>query len=245
MGGRTHYSLLPTSERKVKMKTRIIHTKIWQDAFFTELTPTQKLLFVYYISNDNIGLTGIYEITDRQVMFDTGLNREQIAEAKALFENNRKIMFKDNWVYSINSKKLNGYAGEKIDKALEKEESDIPDEIIKHFQDTLSIQYQGVSSTLDTSINHKSEIINHKSIGVVKGGLENITDEDIEKISQDYKVPREFILSKIDDIKNYCASKGKRYKDYLATLRDWVKRDAINIKKEAYGRSKIAFINPA
>jgi len=33
--------------------------------------------------------------------------------------------------------------------------------------------------------------------------------------------------NKIDDINNYCLSKGKRYKDYAATIRAWFKKDGV------------------
>ena len=64
-------------------------------------------------------------------------------------------------------------------------------------------------------------------------------EEEMQKIAEDYQVPLSFVLSKWDDLENWCAAGGKKYKDYLAALRNWVKKDAINIKKEAYGKSKI------
>lgn len=220
------------------MKTRILHTKMWEDEFFAELTPTEKLLFIYYITNLRIGLTGIYELSDRIISFETGLNRDQIEKTNEKFQTAGKIFFNGNWIFVRNANKLGGYNGEKISKAMENEVSLIPTAIYEYFSkvlektDTLSEGYDGVSVKSDTPINHKSEIINHKSEekGIVKG--KNISEEDFVEIAEKYQVPISFVRSKWDDLQNWCASKGKRYKDYKAALRDWVKRDAISIKKE-------------
>lgn len=48
-----------------------------------------------------------------------------------------------------------------------------------------------------------------------------LTDEDIETLKvefQDYK-------ERIENVSSYCASTGKKYKDYLATIRRWAERD--------------------
>lgn len=74
--------------------------------------------------------------------------------------------------------------------------------------------------------------------------LEDITKQQIQHLADEYEVPIAFVLSKIDDIRNYCASTGKKYKDYYATLRKWTKKDAISIRKEEYGKSKITIVRP-
>ena len=38
------------------MKTRIVHTKIWQDDYFVNLSFQEKVLFLYLISNEYIML---------------------------------------------------------------------------------------------------------------------------------------------------------------------------------------------
>lgn len=347
------------------MKTRIIHTKIWQDDFIVDLSQVQKLIFLYYITNDNIGLTGIYETTDRQVAFDIGATKTQIQEAKSLFQEKKKILFYKNWVYIVNATKLNSYVGEKLQKAIEKERSFIPDTVLELFN-TLLENKDMVSGKSDTPINHNSEIINHKDFGdiqepfieslpnqretrlaeasiqailygelqkleipcllevsfedcrfdcvILRGDrviaiietksysnnrepnlktkqyakysrynvpviyltrqenvhdviceiqlvledesikgfilkrfskrktIESITNEDVLDVANDYQTTEAFVRSKLDDLQNYCNSKGKTYKDYKATLRNWVKRDAITLRKEENDKSKIAYV---
>lgn len=84
-------------------------------------------------------------------------------------------------------------------------------------------------------INNNS--INNNNIKVKKErhfSLEEITQEDIEQIASDYKVSVGLVQYNLEALKNYCASKGKRYKDYKATLRNFVLRD---IKGKIEGRT--------
>lgn len=238
------------------MKTRIVHTKIWEDEFFSELTSKQKLLFIYYITNDNIGLTGIYEVTNKQTAFDTGITVNEIEACKIIFSGAEKILFYKNWVKVINAQKLNGYTGEKLNTAIDKELASIPDEIKEKLDtlsiphDTPSIGYEEVSTTGDTPINHKEEIINHKSEigGIPKGGIEELkTDEAyLLSLAEKNNVPMSFILSKLDDLDNWLGEKPSRARgrNLRRTLGVWVKKDALNLRKEENGRSKIRVITP-
>jgi hypothetical protein len=74
--------------------------------------------------------------------------------------------------------------------------------------------------------------------------ISSITEDDIYDIAQFYGVPSQFVFSKLDDLRNYCESKGRTYEDYKATLRNWVKQDAEELRKEASGKSKIRLISP-
>lgn len=63
--------------------------------------------------------------------------------------------------------------------------------------------------------------------------LKGLTEENLLRIADLYSVPVSFVRSKYDDLINYCESKGKKYRNYLATLRHFVKQDALKIRKEA------------
>lgn len=235
------------------MKTRIIQTKFWDDPLIMDAPIEARYLFMYYLTCQQIGLTGIFEISDREVMLKTGLSQKQIDKAKVFLHSNDKVRFFKTWVKVINAQKYNNYGvGEKNQKAYEKEYQTISSFVIQGLEGNNNIIDSSMGVVSDMSdTNHKSETINHKleirkeeGFGGKHSTLESIQDFEIEEIASEYHVPSSFILSKIDDIRNYCDSKGKKYHDYLATLRNWVKRDALEIRKEAHGNSKIQFINP-
>lgn len=70
--------------------------------------------------------------------------------------------------------------------------------------------------------------------------LSQLNDSHFEPIAQRYNVPIEFVRSKYDDMVNWAESNGKQKKDWIATLRNWVKKDAVQIRKEHHAKSKIA-----
>jgi len=75
--------------------------------------------------------------------------------------------------------------------------------------------------------------------------IKNLTEKDLQDISLKYNVPLSFVISKLDDMKNWIEAKGKRYKNYKAALSAWVKKDAINIlekKKSTVNKFKVTKI---
>lgn len=211
------------------MKTRIIHTKIWQDEWFCSLSRSSSLIFLYLLTCQENNLSGIFELPDRNICFNARVTEKELEASKK--ELAGKVAFYNGWIRIINSNKYQIFTGEKNEIAKEKEIKIIPPEIL----DTLSIEYR---YPIDSLSNHKSEIRNQKSIISNK----NIEQKDFEEIAEKYKVPKSFVLSKWDDLQNYCSSTGKKYKNYKAALMSWVKKDSIKIKKEVYEKSKLAYI---
>lgn len=169
------------------MKTRIIHTKIWTDSTFVDLTKNGKILFIYLISNDRIGLTGAYEISNRILSFNTGLSLEEIIEAKK--ELDKPFIFQGEWVVIRNHNRYNNYAANKLQKkAYIREYNQVPKDLQKYLmkieatEDTSQIL---LLDKTDTSIKHdrnkKQEIINHKL------ETRNKNDGDIKKTLEERK----------------------------------------------------------
>lgn len=232
------------------MKTRIIWTKIWEDEFFANLTRSAKILFIYLISNQRINICGCYELPDRIIMFDTGLNSTELESSKKeLFP---KAKFYQGWVYLPSAKKLSGYKGEKNESASKKEESLIPIDI-KEFLYRVSGKKDRVSSFRDTSINHKSEIINNKSRIINHKSLEilkkfnsilgkNFTstrtwEDNYKKWLKEFK--QEDILKAIGNIPKHPWLKDKDVSPtmFFRTDKDWIEQ-CLNLRKETGTRQR-------
>ena len=83
-------------------KLRSLSTSIWSDPFIEELKPSEKLLFIYLITNDKTNMLGIYEVSIRKITFDTGLKKEDVVKALKEFERLKKVKYVNNFVILVN-----------------------------------------------------------------------------------------------------------------------------------------------
>lgn len=60
------------------MVHRSIDCSTWDDPWFADLPPKQKLLFLFLITNRRLTQCGAMEITVRQMSFETGLDVAEI-----------------------------------------------------------------------------------------------------------------------------------------------------------------------
>ncbi len=69
-------------------KQRMVNTEFWKDEYVQELNPSEKLLFLYFITNESTSICGIYKISLRTMSFDTGIQKDNILKIiDKFFEN--------------------------------------------------------------------------------------------------------------------------------------------------------------
>ncbi len=210
------------------MKTRIVHTKIWQDEWFCNLPRASRLVFLYLLTCPQNNICGKFELPDRTIIFDTGVSRDELEQSKKDLES--RAVFYMGWVRLIHTDKYNNYVNNpKLEIALKREIELIPEEINRVLNE--------YDTSMDTSIytpnNHKSEIINNKSVIERGVGRDSLGDKDFEEIASRYGVPVSFVRSKYEDVCNWEDEKPGRMRgrNWRLTLINWVKRDAIKIKQ--------------
>jgi len=52
-------------------KKRYISDIIWSDNWFEDLQPKEKLFFLYLLTNQQVSICGIYEISLKKIEFET------------------------------------------------------------------------------------------------------------------------------------------------------------------------------
>lgn len=62
--------------------------------------------------------------------------------------------------------------------------------------------------------------------------LTDLTELDFQELASDYGVPVSFVKSQFEVMSNWLMAKGKSYKNYKAGLRNFVKSEALKIRKE-------------
>lgn len=84
------------------------------------------------------------------------------------------------------------------------------------------------------AIKEKKRIVkNNKIKDIISVSTNQITEQDLQEISDKYKIPLNMVQLAQEEMNNWLSAKGKHYKDYKAGLRNWVLRDA---KKTMEGR---------
>lgn len=190
-------------------------------------------LYIYLMTCQYINISGIFQLSPKKVCFEAKLTEGQFEKASGFLSQAGRVYFYQGWVYIVKAVKNNNYVNSPLNKiAYERELSLIPASVKTFFDSTIN---SSIHSSIHTThnpktINNKQEIINKK---------EELTQKDFEEIAERYNVPTAFVMSKWDDILNYCASTGKKYRDYKATLRNWVKKDAVQIAQSKKGVSAI------
>ncbi len=154
------------------MKTRILQTKFWIDSFVVTLTPEEKLIFNYYLTNDKVNIIHFYECSDRQVMFDTGVSTGVLQGCKDKLTLNNKILFYKDFVLLINARKYEHYEGADNLKAkgvlLGQLSKDVLEFYKKHTPLSTGVYTLPINHNTKT-INNKSETISHKSENDLQG----------------------------------------------------------------------------
>ncbi len=74
--------------------------------------------------------------------------------------------------------------------------------------------------------------------------IKSVGEEEFLEIAEYYGATPAFVRSKYDDMVNWHESTGKTRKNWKATLRNFVKKGAMDLRKETRDKSKITFINP-
>lgn len=74
-------------------KLRSVSTSFWSDTWIEELTPSEKLIFLYLITNDKTNMLGIYEASISKISFETGVNKEMVRKALEGFESVNKVRY--------------------------------------------------------------------------------------------------------------------------------------------------------
>lgn len=66
---------------------------MWSDDWFETLKPTEKLVWIYLLTNAQTNMLGIYEVSFKRISFETGLKISEINDAFKVFESVKKSFY--------------------------------------------------------------------------------------------------------------------------------------------------------
>ena len=196
---------------------RPVHVSFWQDPkVIEEMTPEDKLFYLYLITNPKTTQIGIYQITKKQISFELGYSIESINALMDRFINHHKNIKYNNETRELAILNWGKYnfprAGTPIENCVKKELKEIKDkELIKLvgekienkkikaiFDDFLNNQCDELrdgerdeGNNNNNNNNNKNNNHNHKEEKMVVAedkikSYFDLTDNDIKKVANSY-----------------------------------------------------------
>jgi hypothetical protein len=86
-----------------------VATKMWDDEYFYSLSTTEKLLWIYLMTNQDRHICGIYELSIIKMQFHTGIKRDEITAMLKKFDADKKIKYEKGYIFLLNSAKHQNY----------------------------------------------------------------------------------------------------------------------------------------
>lgn len=121
-------------------KQRLVNTRFWSDTYISNLDPTEKLLFLYFITNEKTNIAGIYEIPLKFVAMETGIDKEMIEKITKRFETDEKIYYIDGWVFVRNFQKHQSTSSSKVKTGIMVEMERVPAEVSKKIKGIIGMR---------------------------------------------------------------------------------------------------------
>jgi len=90
-------------------KLRSVNTQFWSDPWVEDLTPSEKLLYIYFITNEKTNMLGVYELSIKKISFETGIDKKTIQNALKGFERIGKVKYTNNFIVLLNYTKHQNY----------------------------------------------------------------------------------------------------------------------------------------
>jgi hypothetical protein len=192
-------------------KERMVNTKFWDDDYIIALDPTEKLLFLYFLTNPLTNIAGVYEISLRRIAFDTGIDKDAVTKIIDRFCQADKISYCDGFAIVHNFIKHQNFSEKsKIKDGINAILAGLPDKI-KNEINKIYIRYGSPSNYLNLNLN--------SNLNLNKSNAPVGYSDEFKNFWNEY--PR-----KID--------KGKAFKQWIKRVKDGAKVEDLILAAKNY-----------
>jgi uncharacterized phage protein (TIGR02220 family) len=112
-------------------KHRLVSTCFWDDGYIMKLDPSEKLLFMYLLTNPLTNICGVYQIELRRIAFDTGFDQEVVSTILKRFARDEKCVYLGGWLAMRNWLKHQN-PSPKVVKGIEKQLESVPEPLKRY-----------------------------------------------------------------------------------------------------------------
>ena len=182
---------------------RKVHVTFWNDSFVESLLPMQKFLFLYLLTNARTTQCGIYEITPRQIAYDTGIAQEEVINQLQFFQKSDKIRFSasTNEIALKNWNKYNSSASVTVKSCVDAELKKVKDRVLIQYVYSIDTSPNLVGQEKNKNKNKNKKEESPSSDGDVAGATPQ--DDPLENKKPDKKQLYELLITKPKDLEPY------------------------------------------
>lgn len=225
--------------KRYRMSTqRYISTSFWEDKWIRSLDPSERYLYMYFLTNPLTNIAGAYKITIDRIAFDTGYDERTLRPMIQRFEKSKKAYFySDEWIILPSWPKHQKWEIKKtIKKGIEAILYGIPDNVKRYMVSIgylypiegyeYSPSYSDSDSDIDLDIDadsgKKSSVSKKQEAKHEYGSEKNVllTDAQYSKLVAD--LGEAMALACIEELSQSKAMKGYKYKRDDLAIRKWV-----------------------
>lgn len=228
---------------------RKIYTKFWQDGkVIEELTPEDKLFFMYLLTNPATTQIGIYQITKKQISFELGYSIESINSLMERFENHHKLIKYNPHTREMAVKHWGRYnldrGGKPMIDCIKKELSSVADiSLVEYISKNIKkedIKELFINHINAHNVNNKKEVSISGNNLICENKYDNDTNNDTwgtsgqvkEEVKEEVKIKYKDIY-KEEDLKSCNVGKyAKLYEQNIGLINGVAYEWLINISEE-------------
>ena len=215
-------------------KKRYINTVFWDDAYVSNLDPSEKLVFLYLLTNPCTNISGVYQIPLKRIALDTGIDGEMCKKIIDRFQRDAKVLYIEGWMAVKNFIKHQNYNSPLVQSGIERELLEAPD-LLKNF---IGYPINGEIYGIDTLSNPDISISQGQGQGQGQSqGKRTVFQPPTPDEVQEYLDSQGVKFFGGEQFCDFYASRGwlignNKMKDWRAAVRTWVRRDKEKLKAE-------------
>ncbi len=217
----------------------MIKDSFWTDPYIEKLSPDEKLVFLYLLTNPLCNVAGVYEARSKRIGFETGYDVEVIENILSRFERDKKILRYNDWIVLVNhikNQSLNPSIIQGCQRIFDTLPLDIGQRVAGWVQAGLlnltllnltlpnSIEPSGGQPTGNQAVTTPQPEPENKILLKKYGEFKNVSlsDDDYSKLIE--QLNENAVTQLITELDQYIASSGKKYKSHYATIQAWARR---------------------
>ena len=108
------------------MSHRYVSETFWTDPYVDGLDPSEKLLYIYLLTNPQCNIAGIYELPVKRISFETGFDRDMVDKLLTRLVNDAKILRQGDWILIVNYAKHQVYKNPSVQKGMQRIINELP-----------------------------------------------------------------------------------------------------------------------